>query len=777
MAIAHALLFILIGLVVYYVPGRLLVDLLLRDPEPEETFPFSLGLGLVLVNTAVVLVIGVLGLTASWPKITTAAVYTGSIALTVVLALLRWKLVARPWRALVRRPTHTQMGLWALAAFSCVFFLMHYDYDLLKEDGCNPALAGAMSLGYVGEHVIPTADGSTRNIENENLGAVENSDFLSGRDGQRLGPGVLIAPANALFGKFGFRLVYALQGLLLPALGFLLGRILFGRAWAAWMTAVLLTFNPWALESRVFEENFIANAIGSLTLVLLLRKRPAAALAGLALSLYLGNRHIQIVVVPFVFLYLWHHAETSAKATWAFLVSLVAAMLPYIICHVLFMAWHDGGLLEATFERPLVTHSFFGIELQSRGLLNWPFIPEPLRAPFHAYPTLVAFPLGILRRFGYVLVALVPAGMLYLWSEKRRAELALLAIWFIPLVLMVMVQSNWVNQNKMGIPASSATSFVLWIVGGAVLLADRKRSLLRRLLPPAAGLAVLLVLVPALQSVDAAKDQRVWDYPESYMIDEWPKELTAYLDETPEYVAMDRERFAVAPWPAPEISHEWRPRLMGLHWESLVDDLSAPWFGAYRNAMPDFLRELHWGFNVGISPIRAMRAGQPHPNLEELADTSPVAVDGHDTETVTAWLDMSDSPLLMDEPLTVGSNESTSSLLLDTPGLVEVVTGFDAPWTLDEGTTLLVARNRTGVVYIAVAPGLPNRKARPSWLKVRYRDAKDYPGLRVPIRLPRDGVVRIVELRCYRPTRWYTRFVQILNGVLRSTQTIPTSPS
>ena len=781
-AIVHALLFLLIGAVLYYVPGRLMVDLWLREPAAEETFPFSLGLGIVVVNTFVVLVAGVAGLFSSWASVTTVAVVGGSLLVTVALLLLRAKRVKRPWRDLVRRPTRTQMGLWGLAAFSFVFFLVHYDRDLLKEDGCNAALSGALNLGYIGTHVVATADGSDANIEKIIAEAIETNDFLSGRSGQRLGTSMLLAPANALFGQMGFRLVYALQGLLLPALGFLLGRFLFGRTWAGWVTAVLLTFCPWALESRTFDENFIANTFGALTLALLLRKFPAAALAGVAMSLFLGNRHLELVVVPVVLLYLWKHGGgsrgASRRARRAFLGCLVASLLPYIIYHVLFVSWHGGGLFEATYERPPAPHSFFGVEMHFTGLLNWPFMPEPLRAPYHAYPTLVAFPLEILRRFGYVLVALVPAGLAYLWSRRPKLEQALLVVWFVPLLLMVMMQSNWINQNKMGIPATAAVSLVLWMVGGVVLMLDRKRSLVQRFAPPAVGLALALGLTPLLQSPEAPVDERVQVYQESYMDDEWPAELTRWLEETPSYVAMDRERFHVAPWPRPEVSHEWRPALMARQWRSFVDDLSRPWFRSYRNAMPDFIREVHWGFHVGISPIRAMRAGEKTPDIETLGDTSPVAPDPVEGETFVLWLDVSDSPLTLAAPLAPGPDPGGAPQLLTEPGVIDIVAGLDAPWTLASGAALHAARDRDGTIYLIVAPGKPNRSRRPSWLRVREHEASvSFPERRIPIRLPRNAVVRIVELRCYRPTRWYSRFVLIKDGELSGTQTIPVSPS
>ncbi|MBM4397694.1 MAG: hypothetical protein FJ087_18650, partial [Deltaproteobacteria bacterium] len=53
-------------LAIYWVAGRLLVDLLVPSAEPEERFPFAIGLGVAAVDTAAILVVGVLGLTGPW---------------------------------------------------------------------------------------------------------------------------------------------------------------------------------------------------------------------------------------------------------------------------------------------------------------------------------------------------------------------------------------------------------------------------------------------------------------------------------------------------------------------------------------------------------------------------------------------------------------------------------------------------------------------------------------------------------------------------------------
>lgn len=772
-----ALLVLVTLFLVYYVPGRMLVDRLLPEPDPEESFSFSLMLGLILVNTSVVLVVGVVGLFSDWLLVTPAALWTAGLLWSLVLALPRLKAVRPPWSGLVVRPTRTQVGLWVLALLGFVFFLGHYDHDLLKEDGCNVSLSSSMNVGRLGAHLLPSvSDDAPAHVESRRVeGGVTNHDFLGGRDGQVLGPSVLLSPFTSLFGRLGLRLTYAIQGLLLPGVGYVLGRAVLGSSWAGWATALLLTFNPWSLEARTFNENFLANLFGTLGLALLFRRRSAPVLAGLALSLFFMIRHLEVVVVPFVLVWLWQREGRRLGPPLKFFGAMLAGMAPCIIYHVFFVLWHEGGLLEAGFDRPIAPHSFFGYAFEYAGLLNFPFIPEPMRSPYQAYPNAYAYPLDVASHLGLVLLALLPAGLARLWSWSRLGATLILA-WFVPLLAMVVIQSNWINPNKMGYHATAVVTLILLAVGGAAWLVERARPWWQRVGVGAFGLALPLVLVPVLQQVRAPLDQRVLDFPEGFITEEWAPELALSSAETEEMLALDRDRYAVSLLPDSRADHEWLPAVLASDWRRAGDELAHPWFDSYRLAMPDFLREVFWGFGVGISPLRSQRTAERKPDLEHLADTSPVSPDPV-PDAVVLWLDLSRSPMTAPAPLSFDPGAPSVPALLGQGGVIDVVESFPDAGMPDRGTTLLAARDRLGTVYVVLAPGRPNAFRRPSWVKTAERSAADFPGARVPLRLPRNGVVRLVELRSYYPVLWYSRFVVLEDGAPRFTRALPLSPS
>jgi hypothetical protein len=432
-------------------------------------------------------------------------------------------------------------------------------------------------------------------------------------------------------------------------------------------------------------------------------------------------------------------------------------------------------LLEASFDRPLAPHSFFGHEFGFRGLLNFPFIPEPMRSPFHAYPTTYAFLLDIPAHLGLILVALLPAGIARLWSWSRLGATLILA-WFVPLLLMVMIQSNWINPNKMGYHATAVTTLILLVVGGAAFLLDNARSWRIRIGLAALGVALPLVLVPILQATRAPVDQRVFGYPEGFITEEWPRELALYSDETEDAIALDRDRYRMSLLPRSRADHEWKPGVLARDWRLLADDLGSPGFESYRLPMPDFLREVFWGFQVGISPLRSQRFHQRKPDIEEIADTSPVAPDASEDWTVVL-LDLSQSPLVASQPLSVDAVPANVPVLLEEGGVIDIVSGFPDAGMPDHGTTLLAARDRKGTIYLALTPGKPNTFGRPSWLRTNDRTAGQFPGALVPIRVPRNGVVRIIELRSYYPVLWYSRFVVMDDGLPSVTRALPLSPS
>jgi len=748
---------------VFYLPGRLVVDRWLAAPDPEELFPVSLGIGVALVGTLATLIVGVVGLFWSGAIVTPLVLWGIGLGTSLLVGLTGERPLVRP-RRFFTRPTRTQAGLWALALGGLLFFSVHYDDDLLREDGPLLILVSSTDVGILGVHTHPSIEGpdAGQGAVGASEGLLNEFSLLSGWDGEALGPGIIPSTFVPLFGGFGLRLTYALAGLLLPGLGFVLGRSLFRRTWAAWGTALLLAFSPWALEIRTFDKNFMASVFGTLALVLLFRARPAALLAGLAAGFFLGVHHVEVFVVPVVLWYLWRLGREGAPGVarrdpWRFLGGLVLGVSPCLFLHVLFPLWHGGTLVENFYQRPPAPHSFLGIEFDSPLLLNYPFHDELVRSPYHAYPPIVAYPLDFLARFGLLLTALVPAGLAWFGGREQRRRTLVLASWVVPLMAILLVQSNWVDPNKMGLPAMAAAPLVLLVVGGAVWLADRTRSWIPRAVVAAVGIALPLAAGPALRAWDGPVDDRVWEFlDEDDGMESWST-MAHHADETAAYVALDRALFEPCLLPSARADHGWDPAVLARSAGQLANDLRNPSLRERRNAMSDFLRLTFWGFGVGIAPLRALHAGDPQPSIESWPEMSPVdPTDGGDSAIV--WVDLAESPILAEQPVAPGPVPDGVEPLLTRQPPVAMVSGFDAPWAPPHGATLLAGRDRLGNVFLVVGPGQPNPRGRPDWLSVDERSALQFPDRRVPVRVPRGAVIRIIELRSYFPAVWYSRF-------------------
>lgn len=752
---------------VYYLPGRFVFDLLASKHEPEEKMACSLGLGIVLVNTIVIFGVGVVGL---WAKVyvTREILWCTSLVLIAVGFFLR-----RRRKLTLSRPTRTQIFLWIFSIVGFSFFFVHYDPDILREDACNLRLTAIMLDDVWRPELLRlnNADESLSPYQADPISGVPKgrNGFLTGWDGQPLGASMLIAPFLALFGGLGLRLVYALSGLLLPGLGFGLGRYVIGGKWAPWVVAFFLTFSPYAIETRTFDENHLANIFGSLALMMLLRPAPAPILAGMAASLFLAIRHVEILVVPAIWYYLVKTTERKHAAT-TFTLSLIIFLLPEIVMHVLFMTEMNGTLLESTFERPLVQHSLFGITFDSRMLLNFPFVPAPLRSPFHAFPPLIAYPLDFVRRFGVILVVSMLIGMA---RSIFRPQGILLLSWALPLMGILMVQSNWVEENKMGIPCTALPTFVLASVAGIAYLLDSRISLVRRGCIAFCSSVIVLAGALALRTVDAPRDDRVYEYPVEYVEPSLIGDLVVSAVETSDYVEWDRSRYTVNALPSFTPDHEWDMRLIKLDIKRAIEDIKKPHLSDFRRPMPDFLRQVHGGFGLALNPLSllsVLESGDFEPGLP------PIDFGGPTEQSIAVDLLLQNPPLLARDPLV--PKYETPKQAIDCRGpTVVAVSSLHVPWGGDHKQSIVIARDKFDRVIIFIAPGPIVDQAVPGWLSLQRLTSEDVDNERLTLLLPKNTVLRFIEMRSYQPPRWYSRYAIIEDDRIWFTNPIAFSPS
>lgn len=754
---------VLLGLAAaFWLPGRLLVDLLLPHASPEERLPVAMGLGLALVGTVSVLAVGLLGLAGPW-HLTAPVLWTVVASLTVALAAARVAVRGRDFSAWVARPTRTEVAVWCLTALAFAFYLLRYDGDLLWEDACMVRAASAIH----GETLTP--DRLAILTGGEPLSVYQSDPLLGQRpgrnafilhnQGERIGPGLLIAPMMALAGPAAFRLVYALQGILLPGLGFVLGRRLLGRARWGLAVALLLAFSPWGIQTRTFDENLMASCFGTLALVLLLRDDHAPLAAALASAMFLSLRQEAFLpALPFVLAWVARTSRGGPRTAGLYLAGLAVASAPYLLVHIGSMVVDGAPWFEGAFERPLAPHSFLGMDFDARVLLGFPFVPEPVRSPYNAYPTMVAFPLDLARNLGIVFASLVPAGLALL-LRMRRADAWMLVAWAAPLLLLVMVQSNWIEPNKMGIPASVGAPIVIAVAAGMAFVLSRDVPPVRRAAWLAGGLAAPLAFAWTVRDYQAPVDGRVFGMPMELYQKVLPPTLARYSEETPEYVAHDRGRLAPGLLPATGLL-DWPPALIARDAARLAEDLASQRMASYERPMPDLLQLAVVGTGLTVGPLSILQAidsGRQPPSVAPLRPFEGP----RDAPSVDLTIDLGSPPLLAEQPIRPGVPDGAE--VLDPDSGPFLVSGYRITWS-EHPENVAVARDRFGTIHVVFMAGTPAHIASSHPVQPTRLHASSFPPGRVHLRAREGDVIRLIEVRCFRPARWYSRFAVVRDG-------------
>jgi len=747
----------------YYVPGRLATLLLLRDEVPEERLVTSLGVGILLVHVAALLITGVRGIFGPVHMTRSLVLMTSGGCSLILAGLVLWRRRDR-LSALRDRPTRRQAILWGLTAVMTLVFAVNYDVDIMDEDSCILRAATAVVHPYLQAELVQVPGEDGLSIYHDSvLGSLssERNDFIAHNQFQRLGPTVLVAPSMALFGIPGLRIIYALQGLLLPGLGLVLGLRLLRSRWGPWAVAVLLPLSPYAMQVHLLDENFMSSIFGTLMLVFLVRPRPAWALAGGALSLFLGIRHVGVVMVPFVAAYVLMIAPRRARAMASLFGTLALLGLPYIILHG-FLYSFSGQVFEGGASRPPAAHTFFGLQFELSVLLNFPFVEAPVRSPYNAYPPALAYPLEFILRYGVLTSALVVPGIAWLRTVPGERRLLLLG-WVLPLWAILAVQSNWVEPNKMGIPASALAPVVLLLVGGAERLANRSAPLRGRLILGAVGLATVLVLFLALRTIQTSPDHRVYETLPTYLTEFFGEETILHLEETPDFIEFERARFRVRLLPdvIPQpLLHGHAGRLF----RALGRELTAPsvsdW--AAPNGAIAHLVGLGRSFYMGpLSLSRQAASGRISSDWEAFQACEADAPSG---DGVPGVLDLTRSPSVAPEPLRVVDREGAGPVVdLAAPGWT-AIRDVSVPFAL-EPVTILLGHDCNGLLVVLVGPrGKPDARYDLTGIRLETMGEEALEDTSVRLLLPRDAVILVRDIRSLRPTRSYVRHGSISDG-------------
>ncbi len=620
--------FLVIVLALFLLPGLLLVRLLARDKFEDAPVAVAFAVGTCWTCFWGLLLTGLVGLLAE--AHVSAGLLAGVAAVTVAACILALRRLEGSFAFLpevlgTRVRKAFSPGLVLFLIFVSVVWLLSYDSVLFDQERCVSRAGVLPYFDYLTADPPVGFNGCLSCFEGRNA-------FLVWNGGQRLGPTVFVAPFMALFGFAGFHLVHLFFGLLTAWFGFHLGRSLLGRTAPGYLLAAVLSLNPAVLSIPLEDENTMSLGLGTVLAYFLFQRRTQWLFCGMFFGLLLGIRHVGLLSLPALLWVVWRESDRPhysaswvtallGSGRWANLaLSALGTVLfaaPCGIAHAIRFA-NGGPLYESFISMPPTQHSLFGLEVTVRGLLSWPFVPEPLRSPYNGFPTLLEFPLTILQAFGILGIALIPVGV---WWGMRRHRTATVAglLWFLPQLALLCTMANWVEPNKMGVYLSFAQPVGAAIVFGLAALVETYAPLIQgrlagpiRALVPAnpdgiprvcrvsatgifVGTTVLLaVLQPLASRWEAPLDRRNFDARVNYIFQDYPVVPPMLLSVEGEYARQDRERLAQRSL-LPDFGRcrdLWTPSLLAERWKSLLSDLAAPGFDRFVEHPKDILHTL-----------------------------------------------------------------------------------------------------------------------------------------------------------------------------------------
>jgi hypothetical protein len=349
------------------------------------------------------------------------------------------------------------------------------------------------------------------------------------------------------------------------------------------------------LRMTAVDDNLLAVAVGALTLALLARRPVSWFWWMLPYGLFLGIRHEALLTLPGVLLVareLSDGLRGRRAALRGIALGLSLFLLPNLIYHAAMYAT-IGTLYESFVPWDQhYSHSFLGLRFSLRGLLGWPFA-QLSRSAYSPFPTLVQFPLALAHGLGLLPWALLPAGAIWLWRH-RRPFLWLALAWFGPFMALLLVQGNWTEADKMGIPNTVLTPLLVGMAAGVLGTWGAPSGRLWRLGALGALLGVAVLAVLGLGRVRAPVDPRSFGMRPFYIPDDFP---IASIPEPPDLVAAEQAWLAtprvlpfqdhLSPGALVRDAHILRMRAATL-WQ----DLRYPGFAVDHPSMPATIRAL-----------------------------------------------------------------------------------------------------------------------------------------------------------------------------------------
>lgn len=793
MAFAYTIYAVAAFALFFVVPGMVLVRLASRDTYVRSFYAVSFGVGTCVVAYLSLLVAGLVGLVFRF-HLSFGMVAAVSLALTlggVAAIRLRegsFKFLPDVFARKVRE--NFNLPLFLFLALAVVVYLLGYDSTVYDQERCV-SRAGILPFhDYLSKDPPLGFPGCLDCFTNRNA-------FLLWNGGQRMGPSVFVANFLAVFRFPGFRILHAFFGLMTAWFGWHLGRSLFNRTSLAYLTAALLVFNPYALSIPLLDENVMSLAIGTALFYTVLAKRTQWLFAGLFLGIFLGIRHIGILSIPAIVAAAWLNSTTQHyQAKWVdeyfgsgkvanisiLILSTVVFSVPWILVHTQGY-WAGREVYEAFVSMPETRHSFLGMDFSTRALLSWPFVDAPVRSPYNGFPTLLSFPLTILRTWGIVLLSLIPVGLIWGWN-RRRPAVVLGLLWFPIQLAMLSVMANWVQPNKMGVFLCFSQPIVLAIVAGVAVMLRVRISEPRKLMKPLAiaGVAVVLMSVfqLAVAGYDAELDERNFEARVDYILEDYPVVPPMIRHTEEKHAVLDRQHLSSLSL-LPDFSlarHLHVSHLLGFRLRQIGKDFSRPGLAEFCERPKDLLHGL-----LGITAPPVQQPGK-HDQLDlrkgefpTLQDMMHRPVSSIRDEAGGKWGGCF-QPASSPGPIVELTMDLSRPLIDNAQFLDSAVSGngVDAPASLADGTIRVVPNIQVpwadgGPCHLAVVPVWHDYY----WLVLWYGDflfghlaartdvqvIKPGDSQRFSFAFPEGALLRVTEVSSLEPTRFHVWTAQV----------------
>lgn len=273
-------------------------------------------------------------------------------------------------------------------------------------------------------------------VDNEAYGIISKD--------QRIGAGIFFSLPFLFFNIFGFRLFYALIGVMIATFGFFIGREIFKSEWMGFISSILISLNPFIISVNYLNANLLGLMIISIIIFLLLKRHINWFIIGLLYGIWGGVRNRALFFLPALLFWFYFSKATKKQFLLLFIGALLTISPILFWNHYAFgnMFTHPTQYPALGGYRPTFEHRFLFWNFQFNGLLNYPLYNKIIRTPHFAFPTYLTIPLVLIFCFGVVLFALIFFGIDLLWRDKRRLAIFLL-LWLVPSYLFLIVQENW----------------------------------------------------------------------------------------------------------------------------------------------------------------------------------------------------------------------------------------------------------------------------------------------------------------------------------------------